>query len=223
MRPRAALPARPRAHPGRAERLLGDDDVDRRGRPRSDRALPAGLRAGHGQGHRGHDVLPLAPPDRARRGRRQPALARRARRRGPAHVGARAGRPLPARHDDALDARHQAQRGRARAPARDRRGSRRVGRRVGGGARPTPRSTTSTSRPRTCSSRRCSEPGRSSRTGSSSTWRRPRTSPSSSRAGTTPTSATRCAWPTSRRAAWTATWPRPSRGSSRPTSRPRAR
>ncbi len=49
-------------------------------------------------------------------------------------LGARAGRALPAGSDDALDARHEAQRGRAGAPARRRRGHRRLGRLLGGGA-----------------------------------------------------------------------------------------
>ena len=84
-------PSSPSRSP-RSRRLLDRHGHRERGRTRSDRALPAGLRAGDGQGHRGHDVLPLAPPDRARRGRRRPPLARRARGRGAARVGARAGR-----------------------------------------------------------------------------------------------------------------------------------
>ena len=90
-----------------------------------------------------------------------------------ARLGA-ARRPQRCPHgpDDALDARHQAQRGRARAPAGRRRGPRRLGRLLGGRAAARRRATTSTSRPPTCSSRRCSEPGRSSSSGSSPTWRR---------------------------------------------------
>ena len=45
------------------------------------RALPADDRPGHGQGRRGHRVLPLPAPDRAQRGRRRPGplLAARSR------------------------------------------------------------------------------------------------------------------------------------------------
>ena len=64
---------------------------------------------------------------RPRRARRRPTGA-------PARVGRSTRRALPAGHDDALDARHQAQRGRAGPPARRCRGHRRLGRMLGGGA-----------------------------------------------------------------------------------------
>ena len=55
---------------------------DRRPRPapgRVRRPVPADLRPGDGQGRRGHRVLPLAPADRAERGRRRPGAPRRRR------------------------------------------------------------------------------------------------------------------------------------------------
>ena len=58
--------ARARARPG-----AGPARHRRPGR-RVPRAVPADLRAGHGQGHRGHRLLPLAPARGAQRGRRRP-------------------------------------------------------------------------------------------------------------------------------------------------------
>ena len=99
----------------------------RRARRRADAPHRADQRDGHRQGRRGHHVLPLEPVRRAQRGRRGPRpLRRRAHRvprprRGP-------GRRDPGDHDHALDARHQALRGRPRAARRAQRAHRRVGR-----------------------------------------------------------------------------------------------
>ena len=97
----------------------------RRRRPRLRGPAPADLGAGDGQGHRGHRVLPLAPPGRPQRGRRGPGAARRGLRRRPARLGRAPAGALAARHDHPVHPRHQAQRGRA-GPARGR------GRRRGG-------------------------------------------------------------------------------------------
>ncbi len=74
-------------------------------------ALPADLRPGDGQGHRGHRVLPLAAADLAQRGRRRPGAPRR-----PGGRAARLVRPparlVAGRDDHAVDPRHEAQRGR---------------------------------------------------------------------------------------------------------------
>ena len=149
--------------------LLGDALERRRRRPRPGRAVPAGLRTGHGQGRRGHHVLPLAPPGRAQRGRRRPALARRTRAptrctRGPRD---QADRPS-ARHDDAVDPRHQAQRGRPRPAARSwprtstawDAALARLSVQLAAGVR------RRRAARRTCSSRRSSAPGRSTPSGS---------------------------------------------------------
>ena len=72
------------------------------------RAVPADLRAGDGQGRRGHRVLPLAPARRAQRGRRRP--------RPPVGVGPRSSTPgaaplqrrLADVDDHAVDPRHEA-------------------------------------------------------------------------------------------------------------------
>ena len=132
-------------------------------RPRPRRPLPAGLRSGHGQGRRGHHVLPLAPLHRPERGRRRPRLPRRT-------------RPGRALHDWAatrqehhphgmttlVDARHQAQT-RTSAPgcSPPPRTSMAWQRPVVAGARRAPRSTASTGRRPTCSSRPSSARGRS--------------------------------------------------------------
>ena len=86
-----------------------------RGRARA--ALPAADRPGHGQGRRGHRLLPLSPARVAQRGRRRPGPLRR--RPSPTFHAWRAETAAHWPRDDArhLDARHQAQRGRARAPA----------------------------------------------------------------------------------------------------------
>ena len=77
------------------------------------------------------DVLPLHRLVAAQRGRRRPGRARAA---GPSRLHAwatPAAAASPARDDDAVDARHQAQRGRPGPAARARRRSRRLGRRRG--------------------------------------------------------------------------------------------
>ena len=90
-------------------------------------ALPADLRAGHGQGHRGHRVLPLVPPRRRQRGGRRP--------RPPVDLGRRVPRLVPGAcvthladvDDHAVDPRHQALRGRAGPAHGARRGRRGLG------------------------------------------------------------------------------------------------
>src|SRR6266496_751969 len=95
------------------------------GRPRRRpaRALPADVRRGDGEGRRGHGLLPVHALRRAQRGRRRPVPVRVRTRRFPRGTG-----PAPARraagHDDAVDARHQAWRGRSRATGGARRGAR---------------------------------------------------------------------------------------------------
>ena len=92
-------------------------------------------------------------------------------------------------HDDAVDARHEARRGRPRPDRRAGRGADRVGR---GARRARGRRRRSATRPsRTCSGRRPSAPGRSSATGCTPTPRRPRGRPASPRPGPRPTRSSR--------------------------------
>ncbi len=81
-------------------------------------ALPAADRPGHGQGRRGHDLLPLPALRGGQRGRRRPERTSAPASRRSTTPTVRRQRDL-ARHDaDHLDPRHQAQRGRP-GPTRD--------------------------------------------------------------------------------------------------------
>ena len=130
-------------------------------------ALSAGDRSGHGQGRRGHRLLPLRPAVGAERSRRRSAPLR--------HVGRRfsspgaAARPAMAACDgDDRDARYQARRGRSRPPRAvvgdaGRMGPPGVPMVCGSIARDVPRSTVRTypiAMSNTCSIRRCSGRGR---------------------------------------------------------------
>ncbi len=76
-------------------------------------APPAAHRARHGQGRRGHRVLPLPPAGLAQRGRRRPGRVRpTGRRRSTSDTASDRG-DLAALDADAVDARHEAQRRRA--------------------------------------------------------------------------------------------------------------
>ena len=163
------------------------------------------------KGDRGHDLLPLAPAGRAERGRRRPRPSRLAARRSCTQWAAAPAARLAARHDRAVDPRHQAQRGRAGPAARRRRGRRGLGARARrpSATRP-PTRPASTGRRRTCSGRRWSGPGRSPPTGCTTTWSRRSARPSSTPSGSTPTRTTR-----------RACWPWPSRASA--TRRPARR
>ena len=141
----------------------------RRGRAR--RAVPADLRRRHGQGRRGHRVLPLDPPDGPLRGRRR-ARAVRAHADRPVGVGGADAGLGPARHDDPVDARHEARRGHARAARGAQRAARASGRRSSTPCAPPPPRTAarcSTAARSTCSGRRWRARGpttaRSPRTG----------------------------------------------------------
>ena len=119
-------PAGPRG-PGRRDRR---DDAGRPG-GRAGHPRAADVGHGHGQGRRGHRLLPLQPVRRAERGRRRPRPVRGLPRRVPRPLrGARRG--VAAHDDHALHARHQALGGRPR-PAR---GARRDPERVGAAAAP---------------------------------------------------------------------------------------
>ena len=110
-RRRAIEPSRPARRvrrPGRPARRPGRRVV---------RAVPAGVERGDGQGRGGHRLLPLHPLRRAERGRRRPGPLRPDAGAVPRRATASAA-ALPARHDHALDARHQALRGRPRAARR---------------------------------------------------------------------------------------------------------
>ena len=79
---RGAPGTRRRGPPGpegraRAARRARDRPPDDEAGRRLRRPAPADLGPGDGQGHRGHRVLPLAPPGRPQRGRRRPRPARR--------------------------------------------------------------------------------------------------------------------------------------------------
>ncbi len=113
-------------------RVLAPRAADRSGRRRAARAvrrlrdaLPAAHLAGHRQGRRGHRLLPLAPADRAQRGRRRPGPLRHHGRAVPPPEPAPRRAP-PARAARHRDARHEARRGRARAPRGAVRDTRRV-------------------------------------------------------------------------------------------------
>ena len=178
-RPRAR--ARPRRRGGAGGRLRPRPARARRPARRVLRALSADHRSRHGQGRRGHGLLPLPAPGRVERGGRRSRHARR-RARPPARLGRGPAGAPPARHDRPQHARHEALGGRAgtaRGPVRAgrrraRRGRSRGRRRSGGCGPATPRT-----RPTcTCSGRRWSAPGRSTWTGSAPTWRRPFARPS---------------------------------------------
>ena len=94
---------------------------------RAVRPVPADLRRGDGQGRRGHRLLPLHPVHRAERGRRRPGAASAAASSDFHAAQLRRQANWPARHDDAVDARHQAGRGRPGPAGRARRAARRVG------------------------------------------------------------------------------------------------
>ena len=115
--------------PARAARG-GADRVACRGAARVRDALPADHAADHGQGRRGHGVLPLRAAARAvrRRRRPEPLVDRRA---DVPRGQRRARRALPAAPAVEPDARHEALGRRARADRRARRDGGRVG---GGGA-----------------------------------------------------------------------------------------
>ena len=91
------------------------DEDDRAARTRVRDALPAAHRPGDGQERRGHGVLHLRAVRRAQRGRRRPRALRDDARRAPRRQRA-APRALAADDDGHVDARHEARRGRARAP-----------------------------------------------------------------------------------------------------------
>ena len=142
-RPRASTPSRPRVVEAAAERararssrratttpssvvvrlVLGGRlprGAGRRG-PRGRRvrgAVPADLRPGDGQGHRGHRLLPLVPPRRRSTRSAATPTSRRHRHRRVPRLARRAGcERWPTDDDDADDPRHQALRGRP-GPAR---------------------------------------------------------------------------------------------------------
>ncbi len=86
-----------------------------RGRAGAGRALPAGERAGDGQGRRGHRLLPVQPARLAQRGGRRPVPLRD--RAGDVPRCPRRRRdPASRRHAHALDARHEAGRRRPCPP-----------------------------------------------------------------------------------------------------------
>ena len=129
--------------------------------------LPADDGRGHGQGRRGHGVLPVRPAARAQRGRRRPRAVRRC----PSTTSTRPTASAPARFPRnllaAADPRHEAQRRRARPHRR----ARRHAPNAGAGS-----STAGTSSPRRCAararptgSRSCSSTRRSSARGRSAT------------------------------------------------------
>ena len=97
-------------------------------------AVPADLGDGDGQGGRGLRVLPLLPPHLAQRGRRRPVGLLDDGHRVPRGDGRPAAR-LAGRDDDAVDPRHQAQRGRSGAHRGAGRGARAVGADPGHAAR----------------------------------------------------------------------------------------
>ncbi len=111
------------ARPGRACRPHGGRACGRGGAPRARAAaggartrgvrdaLPADDRPDHGQGRRGHRLLPLRPAARAERGRRRPGTVRAFARRVPQATGES---PAGLAADD-VHARHEALGGRARA------------------------------------------------------------------------------------------------------------
>ena len=124
-RRRASTSTRRRPPPGghRPDLARAVDDAAARARrpgPPGRRPLPADERHGHGQGRRGHRLLPLHPARLAHRGRRRPGRVRDRRRRVPRAPAGRHG-AAAAVDDDAVDARHEARRGRARAHRRARR------------------------------------------------------------------------------------------------------
>ncbi len=98
--------------------LLGEDQLSRRdphvGRcaRRTRRPLPADVWSGHGQGHRGHRLLPLVAAGGRQRGRRPPRGAVDGCRRVPHRARARRLASWPVVDDDPVDPRHQAIRGR---------------------------------------------------------------------------------------------------------------
>ena len=134
-RPRAR--AGPRRRGGAGGRLRPRPARARRPARRVLRALPADHRARHGQGRRGHRLLPLPAPGRVERGGRRSRDARR-RARPPARLGRGPAGAPPARHDRPQHARHEALGGRAgtaRGPVRAGRRRARRGARVAGGGR----------------------------------------------------------------------------------------
>ena len=68
-----------------------------RRRPRGHRPVRAGHRRDHGQGRRGHRLLPLQPGDRAERGRRRPGRLRQHRRRSSTPPSSSASERCPSR------------------------------------------------------------------------------------------------------------------------------
>ena len=139
---RAAALARERA-PDRADEveLVVDFALGRRGRgARRDEfcvRFQQTTGPGHGQGRRGHRLLPLPAPGRVERGGRRSRDARR-RARPPARLGRGPAGAPPARHDRPQHARHEALGGRAgtaRGPVRAGRRRARRGARVAGGGR----------------------------------------------------------------------------------------
>ncbi len=90
------------------------------------RPVPADVGHGHGQGRRGHRVLPVQPARLAHRGGRRPRRVLDRRRRVPPPPAVAPGQ-LPDVDDHAVDPRHQARRGRPRPHQRARRDPRRVG------------------------------------------------------------------------------------------------
>ena len=87
---------------------------------RAGHALPADLRAGDGQGRRGHRGLPLGPARLAQRGRWRPVAGSGCRPRSCTRSPPSSCRRHPTGHDDALDPRHQAVGGRPRPAGRRR-------------------------------------------------------------------------------------------------------
>ena len=121
--------------------------------------------AGHGQGGRGHRLLPLHPAARAQRGGRRPGPLRALRRRSSTPPTSSARRALPARAARHPDPRHQALGRRARAHRRAAADGRGVGEgcALAGAERAAARRRRPTTPARsTWSSRRSSAPGRSS-------------------------------------------------------------
>ena len=151
------------------------------------------------KGDRGHRLLPLVPAGRAERGRRRPGPVRRLARASctPVASGCSA---LAHGDDDAVDARHQAGRGRPGPPRRARPRCRRVGRRGRGwhaASAPLCGRRCSTRPPSTCSGRPWSPPGTRGRPpdrrGAAAAVPRPRrcARPSCTPPGPRPTSRTR--------------------------------
>ncbi len=147
-------PPRPEGRDRAAGRARHRPTTDSEAARRLRRPAAADLGPGDGQGHRGHRVLPLAPPGRPQRGRRRPRPARRAPRAELLHRWAvHQQQHWPLGHDHAVHPRHQAQRGRP-GPAGRRRRRRRVLAALRRGVRRRgPASAASTCRPRTSSGR----------------------------------------------------------------------